>query len=85
MYYKGSLKKSYYAINDIMFKSILPNKYLYLKKEYIIYIWSRFKDYKLKKNLKDFIKERKDTNIVLINYIKVRCHNGIRSRKATRK
>ena len=85
MYYKGSLKKSYYAINAIIFRSMLPTKYLYLKKDYIIYIWSRFKDYKLKKNLRDFIKEKKKYNIVLLNYIKVRCHNGIRSRKATRK
>jgi hypothetical protein len=68
-----------------MFDSVIPSKYLYYKKDYIIYIWSRFKDYKLKKNLRDFLKEKKENNIILINYIKVKCHNGIRSRKPTRK
>jgi hypothetical protein len=38
MYYKGSLKKSYYAINAVMFQSLLPSKYIYLKKDFIIYI-----------------------------------------------
>jgi hypothetical protein len=38
MHYKGSLKKSYYAINAVMFDSVIPSKYLYYKKDYIIYI-----------------------------------------------
>jgi hypothetical protein len=51
----------------------------------LINIWSRYKDLKLKRNIKDFIIEKTNYNIILVNYVRLIAHNGVRSRKQRRK
>jgi hypothetical protein len=85
LYFKGSLKRSYYAINALLFKSNFINDYNLKNKKFLINIWSRYKDLKLKRNIKDFIIEKTNYNIILVNYVRLIAHNGVRSRKQRRK
>lgn len=94
MFLKGPLKKSYYAISAMLIQSSLKQYKNKLNlsvgekiNKYIINIWSRFRDFKLKKNFFNFIKKNKKNfkKILILNLFKLRAHNGVRLKKLPRK
>jgi ribosomal protein S11 len=82
-YFNGTLKRSFYAMESLLMKSNIGMEYT--NKKYIINICSSFKDFKIKRNLKTFLLKKKNINIIIINYIRIRAHNGVRARKQRRK
>jgi ribosomal protein S11 len=81
-YFKGSLKRSFYAMESLLLESNFGFKYK--ENKFIINIISSFKDFKIKKNLKNFLIEHEKLQILKLNYIRVRAHNGVRGRKKRR-
>jgi hypothetical protein len=83
-YFKGKLKRSFYALESLFLESDFGFKPKHEKLIVNIYS-SSFKDFKLKKTFKSFYIENPKLNITRLNFIRVRAHNGIRLRKQRRK
>ena len=81
--FNGSLKRSYYAVESLLLNSNFDLKPQ--KNRFILNIISSYKDFKIKKNLKNFLIDNDELKIIKLHIQRIRAHNGVRMRKKPRK
>ena len=84
LFFKRSLKKTHYALEFLFKKFIVPQNFLNLKKFFILNIKAFYKFRGFKRIFKNYIKNF-NSNLLFINNISFKSHNGIKKKKKKRK
>lgn len=83
-FFKKALKRSYFAIEHLFKKFLIPSKFINFKKFFFLNIRAFFNIRGFKRVFKDYLKNS-NLNILVMNNLSFKSHNGVRSKHKKRK
>lgn len=83
-FFKRALKRSYFAVEHLFKKFLIPSNFMNLKKFFFLNVRAFFNIRGFKRVFKDYLKNS-NLNILVMNNLSFKSHNGVRSKHKKRK